>query len=130
MELFTVKPGEGIERMDKLFARIQTKCLERKHLFPLLPSNPLTVLFESNREMWMLSLSKSHIDWSRGTVSCPHVRLNGKDEVFQTILLGKERLLTAVKRKDVSIYGPFRSQLQLEAIFWLCKEHEETAVFG
>jgi hypothetical protein len=116
--------------MDKLFARIQMECFERKHLFPILPSNPLTVLFDTNNESWMFTLSKSHIDWRKGTISSPHVRLNGTDEIFQTILLGKERLLTAAKRKDVSIFGPFRLQLQLEAIFWLCKEREETVVLG
>lgn len=116
--------------MDKLFARIQRECFERKHLFPILPSNPLTVLFDSNDETWMISLSKSQMDWKKGTISSPHVHLCGTDEIFRTILLGKERLLTAVKRKDVSIFGSFRLQLQLEAILWLCKEREETVVLG
>ncbi|MDQ0215139.1 hypothetical protein J2S13_001538 [Oikeobacillus pervagus] len=110
--------------MENILNRLKKECRKRKHITSLLPEQFLDACIQCEQQAWIISFSENEIIYSNHVVDHVPILIEGKYASIQQAFLGKERLQTLVKRKELVYHGSYRSLLLLESILWLCKEYE------
>lgn len=111
--------------MDSLFKRVVMEINVRSHLQAILPIQPISVLFLTSNEEWVLKLSKEECTYlCRKRNERVEMSIHTSEKALEFLLKGDVRLLQLVKYGEIKVEGSYRHSLLLESILWLCRDYK------
>ncbi|PLS18065.1 hypothetical protein CVD28_10350 [Bacillus sp. M6-12] len=108
--------------IEELLAVLINNIKDRKHLKSLMQQKNIRLHFISGEERGSVTLNENERNSLEGDFG-REVFIYGSLQAIGTILNGKTRLQTMIKRGDIKVEGRFREILLLESLFILCKPY-------
>ncbi|PKR83909.1 hypothetical protein [Heyndrickxia camelliae] len=112
--------------MEACISKLKYHFIARSHLHTLLPSEPFTFCICTEKDSWIIQLSKDGFSYEKSNQADEiATKIITVSSVAFELLKGKVRLSKLKKYNDIVYEGSFRHFLLLESILWLCRDYEK-----
>jgi len=99
----------------------------KEHIAPLIKTADFSVGIQSEDEFIVLNIVNGNITlFTASFLEEPSIRISGSINNIASILSGKEKLRTAINKREIIIATTFRKLLFLESLFILAKKYNNS----
>lgn len=113
----------GMVMLKAELQRFIDRVVHLNHLHSLISKEKILITFECEHQFLYLSIFQNQCQLSK--IQNPSISLNIKGglDALHTLVNGKWPLQKLIKEKQLDVHAAYRSQLLLESIFILAREH-------